>query len=112
MYQENYSTQHELIRLVEEWKKHLDNEVAGGVLMDLSKAYHCISQDLLTAKLSAHEFDKTALKYIYSYLKKIQQCVRINNIYNGFEEIISGVPQGSIVGPICLTLFLMISFIT
>ena len=67
--------------------------------MDLSKAFDCIPHDLLIAKLSAYGVDKIALKYIYSYLKKRQQCVRINNIYS-FEEIISGVPQGSIVGPI------------
>ena len=64
-YRENYCTQHVLIRLVEEWKKHLDsNEVVGGVLMDLSKAFNCIPHDLLIAKLSAYEFDKTALRYI------------------------------------------------
>ena len=66
--------------------------------MDLSKAFDSIPQDLLLVKLSAYRFGKTALKYMYSYLKKRQQCVRINNIYNGFEEIISGVPQSSIVG--------------
>ena len=49
-YRENYNTQHVLIRLVEEWKKHLDNdEVVVGVLMDLSKAFDCISNDLLIA---------------------------------------------------------------
>ena len=80
-YRENYSTQHVLIRLVEEWKKHLDNdEVVVGVLMDLSKAFDCIPNDLLIAKLSAYGFDKTALKYIYSYLKKRKPCVRTNNI--------------------------------
>ena len=106
-YRENYNTQHVLIRLVEEWKKHLDNnEVVGGVLMDLSKVSDCIPHDLLIAKLSAYGVDKIALKYIYSYLKKRQQCVRINNIYSGFEEIISGVPQGSIVGPILFNAFL------
>ena len=96
-----------LIRLVEEWKKHLDNnEVVGGVLMDLSKVSDCIPHDLLIAKLSAYGVDKIALKYIYSYLKKRQQYVRINNIYNSFEEIISGVPQGSIAGPILFNAFL------
>ena len=50
-YRENYNTQHVLIRLVEEWKKHLDNnEVVGGVLMDISKAFDCIPLDLLIAK--------------------------------------------------------------
>ena len=106
-YRKNYSTQHVLIRLVEEWKKHLDNnEVVGGVLMDLSKAFDCIPHDLLIAKLSAYGVDKIALKYIYSYLKKRQQCVRINNIYRGIEEIISGVPQGTIVGPILFNAFI------
>ena len=68
------------------------------------QAFDCIPQDLLNAKLSGYGFDKTALKYIY--LKKRQRCVRINNIYSGFEEIISGVPQGSIVGPILFNAFL------
>ena len=61
---------------------------------------------MLIAKSSASGFDKTALKYIYSYLKKRKQCARENNIHSGFEEIISGVPQGSIVGPILIKAFL------
>ena len=84
-YRENYSTQNVLIRLVEEWKKYLDNnEVVGeeweGVLMDLSNAFDCIINDLLIAKLSASGFDKTALKYIYSYLKKRKQCATESDI--------------------------------
>ena len=102
--------QHVLIRLVKEWKKHLDNnEVVRGVLMDLPKVFDCIPHDLLIANLFAYGSDRTALQYIYSYLKK-RQCVRINNIFCGFEEIISGVPKGSILGP--KTLFIMISFMT
>ena len=106
-YRENYNTQHVLIRLVEEWKKHLDNnEVVGGVLMDITRAFDFTPHNFLMAKLFSYGFDKTALKYIYSYLKKRQQCVRINNIYSGFEEIIAGVLQGSIVGSILFSAFL------
>ena len=62
-----------LVTPVEEWKKLLDNnEVVGGVLMDLSKAVDCIPHDLLIAKLSTYGFEKTALKYIYLYFKKRQ----------------------------------------
>ena len=72
-YRENYSAQHVLITLVEEWKKHLDNnEIVGGILIDLSKTFDSIPHDLLIAKLIAYGFDKTALKYMYSYLKKRQ----------------------------------------
>ena len=77
----------------------------GAVLMDLSKAFDCIPHDLVNAKLAAYGFDKNMICYIYSYLKSRKQCVSVNNIKSTFEEIISGVPQNSIVGPILLNIF-------
>ena len=68
--------------------------------MDLSKAFDCISHDLIIAKLAAYGIDDTALKLIFSYLKNRKQCVRINETYSNFENIITVVPQGSIVGPL------------
>ena len=68
--------------------------------MDLSKAFDCISLDLIIAKLAAYGLDDTALKLIFSYLNNRQQCVGVNNTYSNFEDIISRVPQGSIVGPL------------
>ena len=40
------------------------------------------------------------MKYIYTYLKNRKQCARVNNVCSDFKDIISGVPQGLIVGPI------------
>ena len=68
--------------------------------MGLSKAFDCISHDLIIDTLAAYNIDDTALKLIFSYLKNRKQCVRINNTYSNFENIITGVPQGSIVGPL------------
>ena len=100
-YRESYNTQHVLIRLIEVWRKNLDNNYfTKAVLMGLSKAFNCIPHDLVIAKLAAYGFDKNMICYIYSYLKSRKQCVSVNNIKSTFEEIISGFPQGSIVGPI------------
>ena len=68
--------------------------------MDLSKAFYCILHDLIIAKLAAYGIDDTALKLIFSHLKNRKQCVRINNTYSNFENIITDVPQGSMVGPL------------
>ena len=106
-YRKSYSTQHVLIRLIEEWKQKLDrNYVVGAILMDLSKAFDSIPHDLIIAKLYAYGIDFEALKLILSYLTDREQATRINSIYSAFQLILSGVPQGSILGPIIFNIFL------
>ena len=93
-YRKLYSSQHVLMRLLEEWRHNLGNNyVVGAILIDLSKAFDCISHDLLIAKLAAYGFDENALNYILSYLTDREQSTRINNVYSLFQVIISGVPQ-------------------
>ena len=104
-YRKSYSTQQVLIRLLEEWREKLDkNFVVGSVLLDLSKAFDCVPHDLIIAKLAAYGIERKTLRLIYSYLKGRKQCVKINNTYSDYNKIISGVPQGSILGPILFNL--------
>ena len=80
MYRENGSTNHVLIRLIENWKKALDEKfLAGTVLMDLSKAFDCIPHDLLIAELHAYGFSQKTVTFLYSYLKRRKQKVKVNN---------------------------------
>ena len=105
-YRESYNTQHVLLRLTEEWRKNLDNNYfIGAVLMDPSKAFDCIPHNLVIVKLAAYGFYKNMICCIYLYLKGRKQCVSVNNIKSTFKEIISEVPQGSIVGPTLFNIF-------
>ena len=72
--------------------------------MALSKAFDCIPHDLLIGKLD-NSLDRDLLKYINSYLNNTKQCVLINNINSNFNDIISVVPQISVVGPILFNAF-------
>ena len=101
-YRKGYNSQHVLISPLEEWRQHLDNnKVVGSVFMDLSKAFDCVSRDLLIANLVAYSVEENLLMYIYSYLSNRKQCVRINNVHSKFQNVIPGVQvtQGSIFGP-------------
>ena len=106
-YRESFSTSHVLIRLIENWKKSLDqNKFVGAVLMDLSKAFDCIPHDILIAKMHAYGFSLKCLTFFYSYLKRRKQNVKIGNTYSIFQILLSGVPQGSILGPILFNIFI------
>ena len=64
-YRKGYSCQHALLVMIERWKKILDKYgYAGGILMDLPKAFDTINHKLLIAKLHAYGFDISALELV------------------------------------------------
>ena len=75
--------------------------------MDLSKAFDCILHGVLIAKLYAYGLIEETATFFYSYLNRRGQTVRIDDILRSLQVLISGVPQGSMLGPIILIHSLM-----
>ena len=84
----------------ENWKNALDEDfLVATVLMDLSKAFDCIPHDELIAELHAYGYNERSITFVYFYLKLWKQSVKIYDTLRVFQTLISGVSQGSTIGP-------------
>ena len=74
--------------------------------MDLSKAFDTIKHDLLIPKLYAYDFSKESPKLLHSYLSNRWHRTKINKHFSSWQELIQGVPQGSVLGPLLFNIYL------
>ena len=65
-----------------------------------------LNHNLLIAKLGAYGFERDSLSFMKSYLNDRQQWVRVNNNFSSSENIIAGVLQSSILGPLLFNIFI------
>ena len=95
-----------LLKLTEDWRACLHRrEAVAAVAIDLSKAFDSVCRPLPLAKLKAYGFTHDALEIMTAYLIGRRQRVKLDGVHSTWRTIKTGVPQGSLLGPLLFNMY-------
>ena len=106
-FRHKHSTTHALIEVIEGITMALDNnDIAMGVYLDLKKAFDTVNHEILLAKLYNYGIRGNTHQWLKSYLTNRQQFVKVNGTVSQCKYVNTGVPQGSVLGPLLFILYI------
>ena len=106
-FRENHSTQYAALELIDRIISSMDTgEIPFNIYIDLSKAFDTLDHSILVKKLDYCGVKDTALDLCRDYLENRKQYVQIDTYKSDTTTITTGVPQGSILGPLLFIIYL------
>ena len=95
-----------MVQMYDTWVQAVDKgDLAGVCMLDMSAAFDVVDHSILLDKLKLYGFDTNSLNWMKDYLSGRTQSVCIDGTLSPFLAVSVGVPQGSILGPLCYVLF-------
>ena len=105
-FREGHSTEYASLELIDRVINDIENKnISIAIFLDLSKAFDTLDHKILLYKLNYYGITNTELQWFSSYLTNRSQYVEFNNAKSNMLNITTGVPQGSILGPLLFLIY-------
>ena len=75
------------------------------IYLDFAKAFDSVPHERLLCKIESYGLNEKVLKWTRSFLQGRRQKVLVNGESSGLRDVVSGVPQGSVLGPTYFILY-------